>query len=309
MEELTKRKKLQLSNWQFISIMTVCVFVWALAFPFIKIGLKELSFINLTIMRFLIVCITLIILLLTQTKRFSKLYKKDIIPIFLLGFFGVMIYHIGLNYGEQLISPGAASLIIATIPVFIVIFAVIFLRERIGLKKIIGITISLCGVLIISALGTKEAVIRITYFYAAIAVLIAAIMGALYTIAGKNFLERYNALSLTTYAILLGSIGLIPFISRSLFDEVAALALNGWIAVLFLGLCSTVIGYVIWYVALEIKTASEISVFLYAIPIISTIVSFFWLGYHITEFFILGGILVLSGLIIVNTKNQNKKNS
>jgi len=307
MEIIDKSKKLQTSNWKFLSIMTICVFVWALAFPFIKIGLKELSFINLTIMRFLVVCITFITLLLIKTNSFSKLYKKDILPIFLLGFFGVIVYNLGLNYGEQLISPGAASLIIATIPVFIVIFAVILLRERIGLIKLLGIIISLCGVLIISALGTKEAVIRITYFYAAIAVLIAAIMGALYTIAGKKFLERYNGLSLTAYAILLGSLGLIPFISKSLFDEVAVLSINGWIAVLFLGLCSTVVGYVIWYVALKIKTASEISVFLYAIPIISTIVSFFWLGYHITEFFVLGGILVLSGLIIVNYKKQNKK--
>ena len=307
MEIIDKSKKLQTSNWKFLSIMTICVFVWALAFPFIKIGLKELSFINLTIMRFLVVCITFITLLLIKTNSFSKLYKKDILPIFLLGFFGVIVYNLGLNYGEQLISPGAASLIIATIPVFIVIFAVILLRERIGLIKLLGIIISLCGVLIISALGTKEAVIRITYFYAAIAVLIAAIMGALYTIAGKKFLERYNGLSLTAYAILLGSLGLIPFISKSLFDEVAVMSINGWIAVLFLGLCSTVVGYVIWYVALKIKTASEISVFLYAIPIISTIVSFFWLGYHITEFFVLGGILVLSGLIIVNYKKQNKK--
>lgn len=307
MEIIDKSKKLQISNWKFLSIMTICVFVWALAFPFIKIGLKELSFINLTIMRFLVVCITFITLLFIKTDSFSKLYKKDILPIFLLGFFGVIVYHLGLNYGEQLISPGAASLIIATIPVFIVIFAVILLRERIGLIKLLGIIVSLCGVLIISALGTKEAVIRITYFYAAIAVLIAAIMGALYTIAGKKFLERYNGLSLTAYAILLGSLGLIPFISKSLFDEVAVMSINGWIAVLFLGLCSTVVGYVIWYVALKIKTASEISVFLYAIPIISTIVSFFWLGYHITEFFVLGGILVLSGLIIVNYKKQNKK--
>jgi len=307
MEIIDKSKKLQTSNWKFLSIMTICVFVWALAFPFIKIGLKELSFINLTIMRFLVVCITFITLLLIKTNSFSKLYKKDILPIFLLGFFGVIVYNLGLNYGEQLISPGAASLIIATIPVFIVIFALILLRERIGLIKLLGIIISLCGVLIISALGTKEAVIRITYFYAAIAVLIAAIMGALYTIAGKKFLERYNGLSLTAYAILLGSLGLIPFISKSLFDEVAVMSINGWIAVLFLGLCSTVVGYVIWYVALKIKTASEISVFLYAIPIISTIVSFFWLGYHITEFFVLGGILVLSGLIIVNYKKQNKK--
>ena len=78
------KNRLHLSNWQYVIMMLVMVTVWALAFPFIKIGLEKLSFINLTIMRFLIVCITLSIVLLLQPKRFSKLRKKDIIPIFLL---------------------------------------------------------------------------------------------------------------------------------------------------------------------------------------------------------------------------------
>ena len=42
-----------------------------------------------------------------------------------------MVYHFGLNYGQQNISPGAASLIIATIPILILILAAIFLKEKI----------------------------------------------------------------------------------------------------------------------------------------------------------------------------------
>jgi drug/metabolite transporter (DMT)-like permease len=301
--------KLKLKNWQFVLMMIVCVIVWALAFPFINISLEDLSFINLTIMRFFVVCIIFIFLLLLYPKRISKLHKKDILPIFFLGFFGVMVYHFGLNYGQELISPGAASLIIATIPVFIIILALIFLKERIGLRKLFGIIIALSGVVIISVWGTQEATIEIEYIFAALAVLFAAMMGAFYTIGGKKLLERYDGLSLTVYAMLLGSIGLIPFLSKSLIDEVAAMSTNTWLAVIFLGACSTIVGYVIWYVALEMKTASEISVYLYAVPVISTIVSYFMLGYKITELFVLGGLFVIAGLIIVNmkSKNNNKK--
>ena len=216
-----------LPNWQFILMMIIAVIVWAFAFPFIKIGLDELSFVNLTIMRFFIVCCILLVILALQSKRFSKLYKKDIVPIFLLGFFGVMVYHFGLNYGEQFVSPGAASLIIATIPIQIVILAVILLREKIDLIKILGILIALSGVLVISILGKKDVSIEIDYISGVIAILIAAIMAAIYTIAGKKFLERYSGLSLTVYALLLGSIGLIPFINNSLFDQVSKLSING----------------------------------------------------------------------------------
>ena len=295
------------SEWKFILMMLVTIIVWGFAFPFIKIGLRELSFINLTIMRFFVVCCAFLLIILLQKKRFPKIQKKDIIPIFILGFSGVIIYHIGLNYGEQFISPGTASLIIATIPIQIIILASIFLKEKIGLIKILGIIIALLGVLVISIWGKKDASLEINYILGAVAVLIAALMGAIYTIAGKKLLDRYSGLSLTVYAILFGSIGLIPFINMSLFEQVSKMSINGWFAILFLGLCSTVIGYVIWYVALKIKTASELGVYLYAIPVLSTIFSFFIFKEGITLMFIIGGLLVITGLVIVNRKRINKK--
>ncbi|MCK4376952.1 MAG: DMT family transporter [Actinomycetia bacterium] len=292
------------SKLKFVLIITILVVVWAFAFLFIKIGLEELSFVNLTIMRFLIVCLVLILILFFQKKRFSKLHKKDIVPLFLLGFFGVIVYHLGLNYGEQFISPAAASLIIATVPVQIIILSTIFLKEKIGLKKLIGIIIALCGVVVISIWGKAGASIHIEYISAVLAVLIAAIMSALYTIAGKKLLTRYSALSLTTYVMLLGSLGLTPFIRGSLLDQISKMSMTGWFAVIFLGVFSTVVGYGLWYIVLKIKSASEISIYLYAIPVLSTIISYFMFKEKITLMFILGGFLVIAGLIIVNIRTK-----
>jgi drug/metabolite transporter (DMT)-like permease len=68
-----------------------------------------------------------------------------------------------------------------------------------------------------------------------------------------------------------------------------------------------VVGYILWYVALEIKTASEISVFLYFIPVLSTIISYFLFQELITWLFILGGTLVIGGLIIVNMQKTSSE--
>jgi drug/metabolite transporter (DMT)-like permease len=65
-----------------------------------------------------------------------------------------------------------------------------------------------------------------------------------------------------------------------------------------------VVGYILWYVALEIKTASEISVFLYFIPVLSTIISYFLFQEPITWLFILGGVFVIGGLVIVNIQKS-----
>ena len=299
-----RAKKDTLAKKYFFLIIAIPIAFWALAFPFIKIGLKELSPINLTIMRLLVVCIVFVSLLLVKPNKFSKLQKKDIIPIFLLGFLGIIVYHLGLNYGEQYISASAASVIIATIPIFVVILAAIFLKENITLKIILGVVLSLFGVIIISISGKSDASLEIKYLSGALAVLLAAMLGAGYTVVGKKMLQRYSALSLTVYVFLLGSLGLIPFISNSLFEEVAAMSVTGWTAVIFLGIFPTVVGYVLWYVALQIKNASEVSVYLYFVPVLSTIISCFFLGEKITWLFIFGGAVVILGLHIVNKQGS-----
>jgi len=308
---MQKENRIQkLSNLQFFLMMMLAVVFWALAFPFIQIGLDKLSFINLTIMRFFVVCITFLILIVLKRNWFSKIYKKDITSIFFLGFFGVLVYHFGLNYGEQYITAGAASLIIATSPVYIVILAAFFLKEKLTFFKFLGIILALFGVIIISILGKQDETIQIQTAFAAIAVLIAAIVSACYTIVGKKLLSRYNGLSLTAYAILFGSIILVPLsiFNSSLIKEVSNMQFVTWFAVIFLGVFSTVIGYGIWFMALEIKTASEISVYLYVIPVLSTIASYLLFHDSITIFFILGGILVIIGLLLVNMKQKNSIN-
>jgi drug/metabolite transporter (DMT)-like permease len=277
---------------------------WAFAFPLIKIGLEYLSPVNLTIMRFTVVCISFLFVWGLQSQKFTKIIKKDIPALFLLGFCGVIVYHLCLNYGEQFISPGAASLIIATIPLFIIVLATFFLSETITLKRMVGVSLALLGVIIISLWGKKDFTIEIEYVLGAFAVLIAALVGALYTVAGKRLLHRYSALSLTAYAMLLGSIGLLPFINYSLVDEITHMPFLGWIAIVFLGVCSTVIGYMLWYYGLESKDASEMSVYLYCIPIVTILIDFFVFNEEITLLFLLGGSLIFLGLILANSKNR-----
>lgn len=295
--------KTHAEKYFFLIIGTPIIF-WAFAFPLIKIGLEELSPINLTIMRLFVVCLIFLALLILQPKKLSKLQKKDIPSLFLLGFLGVVVYHLALNYGELYVSAGAASLIIATIPLFVVILAVMFISEKITLNVMLGIIISLGGVIIISAFGNKDITLEIQYLSGAIAVLVAALVGAGYTVAGKKLLQRYSPLSLTIYVFLIGSLGLIPFISPSLFEEVVRMSPVGWGAVLFLAFFPTVVSYTLWYVALEIKKASEISVYLYFTPVLSTIIAYFLLDEKITLLFVLGGALVIFGLYIINLSKR-----
>jgi drug/metabolite transporter (DMT)-like permease len=210
-----------------------------------------------------------------------------------------------LNYGEQFVSAGAASLIIATIPIYVVILAVVFLKEHISIKMGLGIFISLTGVIIISLWGNPETSIEINYILGALAVVFAAFVGSLYTIAGKKLLKRYNGFSLTAYAFLFGNLGLIAFVRVPLINQLSSISTDVWAAVIFLACFPTVIAYSLWYMVLHIKTASELSVFLYITPVLSTLISTIFFNEKITLYYIAGGILVIAGVYIVN-KNKVK---
>lgn len=291
----------------FFIVVGLPVVFWACAFPLIIVSLRQLSPVNLAILRLFIASVIFLCLVLFQRKRFSPFHKKDILPLFLLGFVGVSMYHLSLNYGEQFISAGAASLIIATIPIFVVVLAKIFLSEHIDKKIVLGIVIALAGVVIISLLGNPDARIEIDYLSGALAVVLAAFVGAVYTIAGKKMMNNYNPLSLTAYSFLIGNLGLIPFLSGSFFEEVMQLSLVTWAAVLFLAFFPTVIAYSLWYTALEVKQASEISVFLYATPVVSTFLGAVFLLEQITIFYVLGGFFVLVGLYVVNKQRRKQR--
>ena len=282
---------------------------WAFAFPLIKVGLTELSPENLAILRLFIASMIFFVFFLLKRKKLSPLHKKDILPLFLIGFTGISVYHLGLNYGEQFISAGVASLIIATIPIYVVILACVFLKEQINKFIISGILVALLGVIIISLWGNPNTIIEINYIFGALAVILAAFVGAVYTIAGKKMLQHYTPFSLTTYVFILGNLGLIFFVRPSLFYQVSNLSVETWAAVLFLACCPTVIAYFFWYSALRIKPASELSVYLYFTPMLTTLLGFFFFNESITPWYILGGGLVITGLYIVNQqqKKSNKK--
>ena len=305
-QETAKNSSSLIDRYFFLVIGLPIVF-WACAFPLIIVSLRQLSPVNLAILRLFIASLIFLCLVLFQRKRFSPIHKKDFFPLFLLGFIGVSVYHLSLNYGEQYISAGEASLIIATIPIFVVVLAKIFLSERIDLKMIVGIIIALVGVAIISLWGNPDARIEIDYISGALAVVLSAFVGAVYTIAGKKMMNRYNPLSLTAYAFLIGNLGLIPFISPSFFEEVMQLSIITWASVLFLAIFPTVIAYTLWYSALEVKQASELSVFLYATPVLSTLLGAIFLQEKITIFFVLGGILVIAGLYEVNKQRKKQR--
>ncbi len=131
-------------------------------------------------------------------------------------------------------------------------------------------------------------------------VLASTVNWAVYTVLGRRPLARHGSLATTTYAMLLGWLMLLPVFA--LESGVAAyrdLSPATWVAVLFLGLGCSGLGYLFWYGALERLDASRVAAFLYLEPLVTLAAAAIVLAEPVRPATIAGGLLVLLGVVMV----------
>ena len=278
-----------------VALITILCLFWGLAFVAIKIGLDYVSPVTLTFLRFLISSIGFVIYFIVNK---SSIPSGIISNIALLGFVGFTIYHLSLNLGETQTSSGVASLVITTSPSFIALFSRIILKEKITSLNTAGIVISFLGLTIVlmPSLQLNDNPLYV------LAILPAPLSAALYTVLGKKFLTKSEPIILTGYAQFFGLLFLVPLLSHSFFMEASSLPLDGWIPILFLGICSTVIAYTIWYKLLKDTKATIMGSYSYIISLIAISSGHIILNESITINLIIGGLLVIFGVYLIHKK-------
>ncbi|WP_456370773.1 DMT family transporter [Geoglobus sp.] len=270
-------------------VLIFTILFWGLAFTAIKYAVMSLTPYELAFLRFLVADV---LFLATIVYGRYRIARGDLLKVSFIGVFGVAVYHISLNAGEMYIPSGVASLIIAMAPVFVLVFSAMLLGERITLAKVTGIMIALLGVYVLShpeGGGDLTGVLL---------VLIATLSAGIYTVGGKVLMRKYDPLVLTSYAMVLGSVPLIPF-SYSSLSKLLEVDVITVLSVVFLGVFSTYFAYQGWYYFLNREEASKASVFLQAIPVVSILAGYFLLGEEITHMTLIGGAMIIAGIVIV----------
>ena len=271
-------------------VLSFTIIFWGIAFTAIKYSMVFLNPFELASLRFVIADA---FFLVSIAIRGSKVEIRDMPAIFLLGLFGVTIYHVFLNAGEIHVTSGIASLIIATAPIFVLILSWIFLGERITSLKVMGVLIAFAGVAALSKPESGGNPLGILLIF------ISSLSAAAYTVLGKRLMNRYDSFTLTSFAMLLGSIPIIYFSIPGVEVILAKPDVGLILSVTFLGIFSTYLGYLGWYYFLEREEASRASVFLLAIPFVALISGAVMLNETITLLTIAGGLAVVIGILLV----------
>jgi drug/metabolite transporter (DMT)-like permease len=276
------------------------IIAWGMSWVSVRTVLTELDAGQVGALRYLIASAVMLPVWLYRGRPLPD--KSDLGLVTLLGLFGFCLYNLGINFGEKTVDAGTGSLLISFQPILVIVIGVLLRREVVSLVAWIGILISMAGV-IMTAIGGSAG---LTLNFGTILILGAALSSAIQTLINKALTKRYHALDVTTWAIWIGTLGLLPF-SHDLPEAVRNLSTNGLIHLVFLGVVPAALCYTLFaWVLTRVPIATAMSS-VYAIPVFSLIFGWSMLGEQPTALTLIGGLVTIVGVAWVQllTRKEN----
>jgi drug/metabolite transporter (DMT)-like permease len=226
--------------------------------------------------------------------------------LILLGAVLFTVFPVTFNAGLRLIEASRGALILATIPIWSALLARVARTERLVPRQIVGIFLSLAGV----GLALAERGLGWQGGLGTLAgdglILLTALCGAAYGVLAQRALARYSALTVTTYAMVLGTLLLVPAaLVEGLVGVLPQLDLQTVVLLVFLGVFGGALGFFLWTFALTRLTPTQVTVYINLNPLVAMVLAAVLLAEHLTIIFAAGFGVVLLGVLLVNWPKRN----
>ena len=275
-------------------ILIALVF-WASTFVGIRAALTEYAPMDIAVLRFIISSIGLLLIAIHGKIKLPE--SRDWLSFVLLGFV-LFINMVSLNYGMRTITAGETNLIVSTSQLFQVLLAWLFLKETISARFLIGLFICFSGITIITFQHSIDFSLNIGVIF----VVFAAITNAIFFVSQKPLLRKYKPQEVISYAIWMATLMMLPF-SRNAIESIPVVSMDSTITVIYLGVAS-LIANLCWSKVLSKIKASKAAIFLYTLPVMTVIFGFLWLRELPSLVSCLGGVIILGGVMLSNSKTS-----
>ena len=292
-------------NWTVSSVDLMLIamsIVWGLNFTAIKGAVSEFQPLTFNTIRFAISSLFLLGLLWLR-ERSIRVHRKDLARFVLLAIIGNTAYQMFFINGIALTTATNSALILATTPIFIILFGAFLNVEKVTSRIVQGVILSFIGVVMI-VLGTGNSLTFSNQSLLGDLLIVAnPICWSIYTVLSKPMLKEYSPLKLTAVTMAIGAAPLvlvgIPSLGTQNWAEIST---SSWVGLGFSAFLAIGLGYVIWYTGVSRIGSAKTSLYDNLVTVFAVASAWIILSESMTWIQILGAVLVFASLYLVRRK-------
>ncbi len=278
--------------------LAAAVLFWGLSFVATKIALQSFTPFCLIFFRFFSASIFFTIIL--WRTGFPSLTGKTLKSLLFLALMQPGLYFFFETFGLQHTSATKTSLIIATIPVVVLVFSAIFLKERLRPLNMLGIVFSLIGVAMLVFGGQIQTELS-GIFIGDILIFGAVFAASAYMIMTRRLGESLTSLQITGMQIIFGALLFFPAFLWDLPKlNWHTVSYDSMLALIVLTIFATIGGFLCYNYALTRIPAAQAAVCINGIPLVTACGAWLLLGETLTSMQLSGGALVLVAVLLAN---------
>ena len=236
----------------------------------------------------------------------STIDRADLPRFIICALTGIAINQMLFLKGLSLTYSIHAVLLILSAPIFITVFAAIFLKERISPIQIVGLGLGVCGAVILISMG-KNSGTGDNVILGDTLILINALSYTIYFIMVKPLMLKYNPIQVTRMIFTIGFFGVLPFG----WNEFTAINWTdfGWMEYGCLGLIvlgGTFLAYLFNLYGIKILGASITGAYIYLQPIFAAIIAMVFLNESLGWYKVIAGAFIFTGVYLSNKKIKHE---
>ena len=272
---------------------------WGASFLWIKIALEEIGPFMLVVLR---LGSSIIAMLVFVAVRRPSLPPRSMLWIFiLLGFFSNALPFALISWSEQYISSALAAILNSTVPLFTIIMAHIFVPDdAITPSRMLGLLVGFGGVVLMMwdrLVGSQMSfylIGQVAMLAAACSYAVGAVLARLKT---RGLTQDVQSLSQGLMAFII----IMPVAVAVEAPLVLPRLSLTWLAVLWLGVLGTAIAYVLYFSLIHSVGPTRTMLVTYVFPLVGVTLGVVILGEQLIWQELVGGLLIISGIVIVNS--------
>lgn len=239
--------------------------------------------------------------------RHRQIIRQRLGSMLALATFSVGAFNSLLYLAASTTTATNIALINATIPIFVALMSWLLLGDRTRPIQALGIALAVTGIVTVVARGDLAVLTGLQAQPGDLIMVAAVFSWGLFSVLLRRQAVPLPALTFLTTQILLGVLVILPFYLTDLLAFSGGFELSGatLAPLLYFAIFPGILAYAFWNHGVHAIGPSRAAIFMYLTPVFASILAGIFLGETLGRFHVIGGLLILSGLILATRAGRS----